>query len=51
MLRADSGFCSSNVTQACRKAGVSYSITVKTSKALHKEIAAIPEEDWTPIPY
>jgi len=30
---------------------VSYSITVKTSKALHKVIAAIKEEDWTPIPY
>jgi len=28
---------------------VSYSITVKTSKALHKVIAAISEEDWTPI--
>ena len=50
-LRADSGFYSSKVTQACAKAGVSFSITVKTSKALHKAIAAIPAEDWTPIPY
>jgi hypothetical protein len=25
--------------------------TVKTSKALHKVIAAITEQDWTPIPY
>jgi len=33
------------------QSGVSYSVTVKTSKALHKVIAAIKEEDWTPIPY
>ena len=51
VLRADSGFYSSKVTEACSKAAVSYSITVKTSKALHKVIAAISEEDWTPIPY
>jgi hypothetical protein len=51
VLRADSGFYSSKVTEACSKAGVSYSVTVKTSKALHKVIAAIKEEDWTPIPY
>jgi hypothetical protein len=51
VLRADSGFYSSKVTETCAKAGVSYSITVKTSKALHKVIAAIKEEDWTPIPY
>ena len=46
VLRADSGFYSSKVTETCAKAGVSYSITVKTSKALHKVIAAISEEDW-----
>jgi hypothetical protein len=51
VLRADSGFYSSKVTQACAEAGVSYSVTVRTSKALHKVIAAIEEEDWTPIPY
>jgi hypothetical protein len=44
VLRADSGFYSSKVTKACAKAGVSYSITVKTSKALHKVIAAIKKE-------
>jgi len=41
VLRADSGFYSSKVTKACSKAGVSYSVTVRTSKALHKVIAAI----------
>jgi hypothetical protein len=39
------------VTDACRKANVSFSITVKASKKLHKVIAAIPEQAWTPIPY
>jgi len=50
VLRADSGFYSSKVTRNLRQSGVSYSITVKTSKALHKVIAAIKEEDWTPDP-
>ena len=51
VLRADSGFYNSKVTDACRKANVSFSITVKASKKLHKVIAAIPEQAWTPIPY
>lgn len=51
VLRADSGFYSRNVADACRKAGVAFSITVKMSKALHKVIAAIPDDAWKPIPY
>jgi Transposase DDE domain group 1 len=51
VLRADAGFYNRNVTEACRKAGVHYSITVKLSKAVHKAIAAIPEGSWAPIPY
>ena len=50
-LRADSGFYSGTVAAACRKAGVRYSITVKLNKALHKAIAAIDDQAWTPIPY
>ncbi len=50
-LRADSGFYSGAVATACRKAGVRYSITVKLNKALHKVIAAIPDDAWAPIPY
>jgi len=50
-LRADSGFYSGAVAAACRKAGVRYSITVKLNKALHKVIAAIPDDAWAPIPY
>jgi hypothetical protein len=51
VMRADSGFYNRKVTEACEKAGVRYSITVKLSKSLLKKIAAIPEADWTPIPY
>jgi hypothetical protein len=50
-LRADSGFYSGAVAQACRKAGVSFSITVKLNKAIHTAIAAIDEKDWVTIPY
>ena len=50
-LRADSGFYSHKVVDACRKAGVTCSITVKLTKAVHKVIAQIPADAWTPIPY
>lgn len=51
VLRADSGFYSKAVVGACRRAKVSFSITVKMSASLHKVIDDIPEESWTPIPY
>jgi hypothetical protein len=51
VMRADSGFYNRKVTDACRQAGVTYSITVKLSKSLLAKIAAIPEQSWTPIPY
>jgi hypothetical protein len=51
VLRADSGFYNRTVVEACRKAGVRFSITIKSSKALNKVIAAIPEDAWKPIPY
>jgi len=50
-LRADSGFYSGAVAQACRKAGVSFSITVKLNKTIHKAIAAVDEKNWVAIPY
>ena len=50
-LRADSGFYSHKVVDACRRTAVRYSITVKLNKALHKAIAAIDDKAWTPIPY
>ena len=51
VLRADSGFYNHHVTGACDRARVRWSITAKMSHGLQKIIAAIPEEDWVPIPY
>jgi len=51
-LRADSGFYSRGVVDACVKAGVSFSITAKLHKgAIHNVIAAIDDKAWTAIPY
>jgi hypothetical protein len=50
-LRADSGFYSHAVVAAARKRKVRYSITIRQSPALRQKIEAIPEQDWTPIPY
>jgi hypothetical protein len=50
-VRADSGFYAHKVIDACHKAGVTCSVTVKLTKAVHKVIAQIPEDAWTPIPY
>jgi hypothetical protein len=50
-LRGDSGFYSRTVIDACRKADVRFSVTAKMHKGVAKAIAAIPEEDWTPIAY
>jgi hypothetical protein len=50
-LRADSGFYSKAVVDACGKAQVRFSITVKLFKGLRAVISRIPEADWTPIPY
>jgi len=52
VLRADSGFYSYNVTEACRKADVRFSITAKLHKgAIRKAIDAINDSDWVAIPY
>ena len=51
MLRADSGFYNRKVVDACREAGVRFSITAKLHKGLKQAIAAIDESAWTPIPY
>ena len=50
-LRADSGFYAHKVIDACRKQGVTCSVTVKLTKAVRTVIAQIPEQAWTPIPY
>ena len=50
-VRADSGFYAHTVVAACLEMDVRFSITIRQHKSLHNLIEAIPEEDWTPIPY
>ena len=50
-VRADSGFYTHGVVSVCRKMDVRFSITVRQRQSLHNLIEAIPEADWTPIPY
>ena len=50
-VRADSGFYTHDVVAVCRKTKVRYSITVRLHQSLRNIIEAIPEADWTPIPY
>ena len=50
-MRADSGFYAHALVAACREMDVRFSITVRQHKSLRDLIEAIPEEDWTPIPY
>ena len=50
-VRADSGFYTHAIVAACRDKSVRYSITVRQHQSVHNIIEAIPEEDWTAIPY
>ena len=50
-VRADSGFYAHPVVAACREMDVRFSITIRQHKSLRNLIEAIPETDWTPIPY
>ncbi len=50
-VRADSGFYAHAIIAVCRKMDVRYSITIRQHKNLRHLIEAIPEADWTPIPY
>ncbi|MDE1816833.1 MAG: IS1380 family transposase [Thaumarchaeota archaeon] len=50
-LRADSGFYSQYVVQACDKKGVKYSITAKLAGPIKKAIESIEEDSWIPIDY
>jgi Transposase DDE domain group 1 len=51
VVRADSGFYAEKVVPACQAHGARFSISVRLHRSLQARIAAIPEEDWTPIPY
>ena len=50
-VRADRGFYAHTVVAACREMDVRFSITIRQRTSLRDLIEAIPEEDWTPIPY
>ena len=50
-VRADSGFYTHSVVSVCRKLDLRFSITIRQHQSLRNLIEAIPEEDWTPIPY
>ena len=50
-VRADSGFYAHALVAVCREMGVCFSITIRQHKGLRELIEAIPEQDWTPIPY
>ena len=50
-MRADSGFYAHAIVAVCRDKDVRFSITVRQHESLRSQIDAIPEADWTPIPY
>ena len=50
-VRADSGFYNHDIIAACRDKSVRYSITVRQHQSVRNIIEAVPEADWTPIPY
>ena len=49
--RADSGFYTHALVAVCRAMEVRFSITIRQHARLRNLIEAIPETDWTPIPY
>ena len=50
-VRADSGFYTHALVAVCREMDARFSITVRQHASLRALIEAIPETDWTPIPY
>ena len=50
-VRADGGFYTHAVVAVCRGMDVRFSITIRQHNSLRNLIEAIPETDWTPIPY
>ena len=50
-VRADSGFYTRALVAVCRNMDVRFSITIRQHARLRNQIEAIPEADWTPIPY
>ena len=50
-MQADSGFYAHALVAVCREMDVRFSITIRQHARRRNLIEAIPETDWTPIPY
>ena len=50
LLRADSGFWNGKLMARLERAGWTYSIGVRQQPHIKAAIAAIPEQDWQPLP-
>ncbi len=50
-VRADRGFYAHAIVAVCRDMDVRFSITIHQHTRLRNLIEAIPEREWTPIPY
>ena len=50
-MRADSGFYTHAIVAVCCKLDVRFSITIRQHQSLRNLTSAIPEGDWTPVPY
>ena len=50
-MRADRGFYAHAIVALCRKLDVRFSITIRQHARSRNLIEAIPEADWTPVPY
>ena len=50
-VRADSGCYNHAMVSTCRQLDARFSITIRQHQSRRNQIEAIPEGDWTPIPY
>ena len=50
-VQADSGFYTHDIVAVCRDKSVRFSITARHHQSVRNIIEAIPETEWTPIPY
>ena len=50
-VRADRDFYTHAMVAVCRQTDVRFSITIRQHATLRNLIEAIPEADWTPLPY
>ena len=50
-VRADSGCYNHAMVSTCRQLDARFSITIRQHQSRRNQIEAIPEGDWTPLPY